>query len=434
MLSRNSIVVLAAIALLWIFPVQSKCGEIADGKIKNGHLLIEKALGSGSELKADYVYKAKREFERASLAEPENPWPLYWNSIISFYLEQDSTTAAKLYLKALKNDAQVLANYPPPWSFKTDANLKSAIKGDFKWTKAVQKPVEPPVIAQAETTKIISPKSSANPLDSLKELIQNQDLAAAESLYGTLSSKTDYDTSVSLHLLGLELKLNEGSNIQSVNLLEEILSRATKGSAAAKTAIALYDKSLDSLLTEAKSLERRGQYAETKTQLEKLEPYRLIPASTARGGLLLQYSSVLLAMNNPESADSTLQLYLSAGYKKSTAYKNINDRLTIVKDQHKEQVVTQLAQTETKIETKPQAKTEQYITMVPPGGEILKVIVSSIDPASGQTQDSKLWETTGPLKLKTGTAYTLTVQRKHERKAPLFIAATGIIATFFVVR
>jgi hypothetical protein len=434
MLSRNSIVALAAISLFWIFPVQSKGGDIADGKIKNGYLLIEKALGSSAEQKADYVYKAKREFERASLAEPENPWPLYWNSVLSFYLEQDSTNAAKLYGKALNNDAQVLANYPPPWAYKTDSNMKSAIKGDFKWTKAAPKPIEPPIIAQAETTKVIAPTSSASPLDSLKALIQNQDLAAAESLYGALSSSIDYGTSMELRLLGLQLKLNEGSNIQSTNLLEEILGRATKGSTIAKTAIALYDKSLDSLLSEAKSLERRGQYDEAKTQLEKLEPYRLIPASTARGGLLLQFSSVLLAMNNPKSADSTLQLYLSAGYKKSAAYKNVSDRLAIVKDQNKEPDVMPLAQTEIKAETKPQAKTDQYITMFPPKGEIMKVIVSSIDPVSGQIQDSKIWETTGPLKLKTGTAYTLTVQRKHERKAPLVIAATGIIATFFVVR
>jgi hypothetical protein len=434
MLSRNSIVVFAAIALLWIFPVQSRCGDIADGKIKNGHLLIEKALSSGAEQKADYVYKAKREFERAALAEPENPWPLYWNSVLSYYLEQDSINAAKLYGKAINNDAQVLANYPPPWTYKTDSNLKSAIKGDFKWTKAAPKPINPPVIAQAETTKVIMPANSANPLDSLKALIQNRDLAAAESLYGALSANTDYGTSVELRLLGLQLKLNEGSYIKSTDLLEEILGRATKSSTTARTSIALYDKSLDSLLTEAKSLERRGQYAEAKTQLDKLEPYRLIPASTARGGLLLQYSSVLLAMNNPKSADSTLQLYLSAGYKKSAAYKNVSDRLAIVKDQNKDQDLTPLAQTETKIETKPQAKAEQFITMFPPKGEIMKVIVSSIDPVSGQIQDSKIWETTGPLKLKTGTAYTLTVQRKHERKAPLFIAATGIIATFFVVR
>jgi len=111
----------------------------------------------------------------------------------------------------------------------------------------------------------------------------------------------------------------------------------------------------------------------------------------------------------------------------------VKDRLTIVQNQRKASA-TQLAQAEIKTEPKPQPKTEQFITVLPPNGNILKVIVNSIDPATGRIQDSKLWETTGPLKLKTGTAYKLTVQRKHEKKAPLFIAAAGIIATFLVVR
>lgn len=434
MLSRNSISVLLTIGLLWIIPVQSRCGEIADGKIRNGQLLIEKALESSGEQKADFVYKAKREFERASLAEPENPWPLYWNSVLAYYLENDSTNSAKLYNKAIKNDAVVLANYPPPWLYKADSNLKSAIKGNYKWVKEPQTAIELPVIVQAETTKAVEPPVSANPLDSLKTLVQNRDYAAADSLYGALSAEIEYDTSVSLRLLGLELKLNEGSYARSADLLEEILGRSKKGSTAGKTAIGLYDKSLESLLTEAKSLESKGQYSEAKTTLEKLEPYRLIPASAARGQLLLQYSSVLLASDNLEAADSTLRLYLSAGYKKSATYKNVDSRLTMVKNQKKPVAETKLAQTDLKIEDKPQPKADHFITMIPPQGDVMKVIVSSIDPVSGQVQDNKLWETTGPLKLKTGTAYTLTVQRKHERKASLFIAATGIIATFFLVR
>lgn len=439
MLSRNSILMLVVITLLWVFFAQSYGGELADSKIKNGQLLIEKALASSAEQKANYVYKAKREFERGSLVEPENPWPLYWNSVLSFYLEQDSTNAAKLYQKALKNDTQVLANYPPPWLYKSDANLKSAIKGNFRWVKETQQEIESPVIAQVEATNIITPVVSVNPLDSLKTLIQNKDYEIADSLYKTLISGVIYDTSVSLRLLGLELKLNQGAYKESNDLLENILGRSTKSSMAARTAVALYDKSLQTLLVEAKSVENREQFAEAETLLKKMEPQRVIPASTARAGLHLQYASVLLASNNPAGADSMLQLYLSANYKKSAAYKNIDSRLTLVKNQNKKPVETNLTQIESrqienKEEIKPQTKPDQYITMVPPKGEIMNVIVNSIDPASRQVQDSKLWETTGPLKLKTGAAYTLTVQRKHERKASLFIAAAGIITTFFVVR
>jgi tetratricopeptide (TPR) repeat protein len=434
MLSRNSIAPMVVFALLWMIPVRSQCGEAADGKIKNGQLLIEKALNSSGEQKADYIYKAKREFERASLAEPENPWPLYWNSVLSFYLEQDSANAAKLYRKALKFDTEVLANYPPPWLYKADANVKSAIKGNFKWVNESPTPIESPAIAKADTTKNLPPVVAVNPLDSLRGLIDSKNYGKADSLYGDLLSKAEYDTSNSLRLLGLELKLNEGLDAQCSDLLEEILGKSKKGSITQKTALGHYDKSLEAILAEARSLESRGRYPEAITILEKMEPYRLIPASAARGDLILRYASLLLATNNPESADSLLQLYLSAGYRKNATYSNVNSRLTIVKKQNKETTEPKLTQTARKIEAKSQAKPEQYITLVPPGGDVMKVLVSSIDPISGQIQDNSLWETTGPLKLKTGTAYKLSVQRKHERKASLFIAAAGIIATFFIVR
>lgn len=434
MLSRNPIATMVFLALLSIIPVRSHCGEVADGKIKNGQLLIEKALTSSGEQKADYIYKAKREFERASLAEPENPWPLYWNSVLSFYLEQDSANAAKLYRKALNYDAKVLANYPPPWLYNSDTNIKSAIKGNFKWVNVPPAPIESPEITKAETTRDMPPAVAANPLDSLRGLIDGKNYEKADSLYSDLLSKTEYDTSNSLRLLGLELKLSEGFDARCSDLLEEILDRSKKGSITQKTALGHYDKSLEAILAEAKSLESRGRYSEAITILEKLEPYRLIPASAARGNLLLRYSSVLLATNNPDGADSLLRLYLSAGYKKNATYNNINSRLTIVKNKNKVTTEPTFTQTAKKIETKPQAKPEQWVTLVPPGGDVMKVLVSSIDPISGQIQDNSLWETTGPLKLKTGTAYKLSIQRKHERKASLFIAAAGIIATFFIAR
>lgn len=434
MLSRNSIALMVVLSLLWIIPVRSQCGETANGKIKNGQLLIEKALTSSGEQKADFIYKAKREFERASLAEPENPWPLYWNSVLSFYLEQDSANAAKLYRKALNYNTEVLVNYPPPWLYKADANIKSAIKGNFKWVNELKTPIELPAITKAESTKDMPPAVSINPLDSLRGLIDGKNYWKADSLYDDLLSKTEYDTSNSLRLMGLELKLSEGLNAQCSDLLEEILGRSKKGSTTQKTALGHYDKSLEAVLAEAKSLENRGRYTEAITILEKMEPYRLIPASAARGNLLLRYSSVILATNNPEGADSLLQLYLSAGYKKNAAYNSVDIRLTSVKNQNKVMTEPKLTQTTKKIEAKPQAKPEQYITLVPPGGDVMKVLVSSIDPISGQIQDNSLWETTGPLKLKTGTAYKLSIQRKHERKASLFIAAAGIVATFFIVR
>jgi len=273
-----------------------------------------------------------------------------------------------------------------------------------------------------------------NPLDSLRWLIDGENYGKADSLYSDLISKTEYDTSNSLRLMGLELRLNKGFDTQCTDLLEDILGRTKKGSATQKTALGYYDKSLEVILAEAKSLESRGRYPEAITILEKMEPYRLIPASAARGNLLLQYSSVLLATNNPDGADSSLHLYLSAGYKKNAAYNNVDSRLTIVKNRNKVTTEPKFTQTAKKIEAKPQTKPEQYITLVPPEGDVIKVLVSSIDPISGQIQDNNLWETTGPLKLKTGTAYKLSVQRKHERKAPLFIAAAGVMATFFIVR
>lgn len=436
MLTGKPIFVLTAIIVLYFLPVLGYGGEIADGKIKNGQLLMERALAAAGDQKTDYTYKAKREFERASLAEPENPWPIYWNSVLTFYLESDSLGAAKQYQKALKSGPEALANYPSPWLYKNDKNVKSAIKGDFAWTKEKVIPEEKaPSIPSipAETTKAIIPVTAANPLDTLKLLIQNQDYVAAESLHKALSSIPEYDTSLSLDLLGLELRLNQDSIKQATDILEKILATTKKGSPTAKSAITLYDKSLDTLLAQAKMLERKGQFAEAKTVLERAEPNRLIPASDARGRLLLQHASVFLALNDPDGADSILHTYLTAGYKKDNIYNNVKDRLTIVQNQRKASA-TQLAQAEIKTEPKPQPKTEQFITVLPPNGNILKVIVNSIDPATGRIQDSKLWETTGPLKLKTGTAYKLTVQRKHEKKAPLFIAAAGIIATFLVVR
>jgi hypothetical protein len=135
MFGRNTVIQLMFLVIAWIIPLESWCGEAADGKIKNGQLLIVKALNSSGEQKADYVYKAKREFERASLIEPNNPWPFYWNSVLSYYLERDSVNAAKLYNKALKIAPGVLDNYPLPWLYETDDNLKSAMKGDLKWLR-----------------------------------------------------------------------------------------------------------------------------------------------------------------------------------------------------------------------------------------------------------------------------------------------------------
>jgi|GEM_PF-3323072 hypothetical protein len=434
MFGRNTVIQLMFLVIAWIIPLESWCGEAADGKIKNGQLLIVKALNSSGEQKADYVYKAKREFERASLIEPNNPWPFYWNSVLSYYLERDSVNAAKLYNKALKIAPGVLDNYPLPWLYETDDNLKSAMKGDLKWVTQSQARIESPVMAKTETAEGFQSPAPISLLDSLSGLIKNNNLALADSLYSVLLSDADYDTSISLFLLGLELRLNEGFNKNCSDLLEEILNRTKKGSSSQKTAIGLYDKSIETYLIEAKSLENRGKYTEAATILEKMEPYRLIPASTARGNLHLQYSSVLLATNNPESADSLLKLYLAAGYRKSPAYKNIADRLAIVKKHKTAHAEIKTTRPDDILEEKPQSKSDQYIMMSPPQGDIIKVLVGSIDPMTGQIKETKLWETTGPLKMKTGAAYTLTVQRKHERKASLFIAAAGIVATFFIVR
>jgi tetratricopeptide (TPR) repeat protein len=289
-------------------------------------------------------------------------------------------------------------------------------------------------MAKTETAEGFQSPAPISLLDSLSGLIKNNNLALADSLYSVLLSDADYDTSISLFLLGLELRLNEGFNKNCSDLLEEILNRTKKGSSSQKTAIGLYDKSIETYLIEAKSLENRGKYTEAATILEKMEPYRLIPASTARGNLHLQYSSVLLATNNPESADSLLKLYLAAGYRKSPAYKNIADRLAIVKKHKTAHAEIKTTRPDDILEEKPQSKSDQYIMMSPPQGDIIKVLVGSIDPMTGQIKETKLWETTGPLKMKTGAAYTLTVQRKHERKASLFIAAAGIVATFFIVR
>jgi hypothetical protein len=404
--------------------------SVAESKIKNGKILAEKALTATGDQKTDYIYKAKREFERASLAEPENPWPYYWEAVLTFYLDLDSTGADKLYKKALGFNARQLEGYPAPWAYRSDQNVKDAFQGKLRWARSAPPPETPtPVVAPPSPPPVEQPTDL---LAALKSLSESKDYDRAESLYSVLRSQTEYKGNFRLLAEGMALKLREDSLDQASALLTEMGKSAGMRSREYKKAAAEYDADLDSIISEAGRLERKGEFSSAEAMLSRWRPLRDQPVTPARGRLLLLSSSLALAQNKSSEADSALQLFERLGYERDRYYKSVKSRLEIVLAQLEPvQKPPQVAELPTQ---EPPESSEGYVTIVPPGGEIVKVLINTVDPSSGEIQSSDLWETAGPRKLKTGASYKLVVQKKQEAKAPKFIALAGILATFILVR
>ena len=139
-----------------------------------------------------------------------------------------------------------------------------------------------------------------------------------------------------------------------------------------------------------------------------------------------------MVQENYAAADSGLKLYDELGYEEGGSYRNLKAKLTLAA-----KPATPPATKPEVALTKPEKKPEPlagYVTIAPPPGEIVKVVVNTINPATGKVISSDLWETAAPRQLKTGLAYKLVVQKKQEKKAPKYIALAGILATFLIVR
>ena len=414
-------------------------GDQADSKIKNAQLMATRALDQTGDDQVNTVYKAKRELDRASLAEPNNPLPYYWKAIITFYFDKDPAEADKLYQKAISFDPDLANEFPPPSAYTNKEHLTAAFAGDFDWSQApapvtetALPPTEEPVVPPAEDPAA----KLAALIENMREAIEGQQYHAAESLYAEIGPLTAHDKKDEHILLNLRLQLAMDSIPRATALLGEL--GIQNKSKTFKAAAAIYDGVLDSAIDQAVRFERKGQFAESARLLERWEPYRQAPVTDGRGKLLLQYASILLAENELGGTDSTLAFYDHQGYKKDKAYKNIFARLQLAEQREKEKaapVEIAVAEPAAKIIPEPAPKKAvEYLTLQPPPGEIMKVLIKTIDPATGQTASSEIWETAGPTRLKAGESYRLMVQKKHEKKAPKYVALAAILTTFLIMR
>jgi len=396
----------------------------SESKIKNAKLLVEKAISAQGEARADYAYKAKREFERAAGMDTENPVPIYWQAVIASYFEGDSAASEKLYERALKIGMKKVQDLPLPNQYLSEANVLSGLKDDFAWAQKVESPPATPV-------EEVEPAEKTDPLRLLNELTASGEFDAADSLFKELYSRPKYDRRSDLLLSGLTLKLSEGNIDQASEILEKVESENGRRSKAYKKAESLFDERLDLVIERAKASERRGQYSEAIDSLRQWQPERARPSTPAKGRLLLQVSSLRLLQNDYSGADSILAIYDDLGYAKNEPYRNIRERLTLAlretaPEEPRLEVTRQIA------EQRPGAS--DFVTIAPPQGEIAKVVINTLDASSGKVKSSALWETTAPVTLKTGQAYKIVVQKRQERKTPRYIAMAGILATFLIVR
>jgi len=431
MIKKRSILIFA---LLLIMAETVFAQGSAESKIKNGKLLAGKALSSQGDARADYIVKAKRELERASLSEPENPQAYYWQAVVAFYLERDSVSADKLYSKALQNADKKTRALPLPWAYQTDDNLSAAIAGDFAWAKVSSAPVK-----LAEEPRKVKPKEQVvNPLETLAFLIAAEQFISAESLYTFLSGNPEKYNKDELALSGLKLKLAEDSIGQATALLDNIQKTNNRRSQVYKKAVELYDSVLDPAVARIKRNAQQGEYSAAWDSLSKWEPERQSPITPGRGKMLLIATSVSLSKNNTELAASSLALYESVGYDKDRIYQDLKKRTAPPEkpiEIAEKPVATQKIVTPPPIpvvQKIPQAS--NMITLSPPGSEIVKVLVNKIDLVTGEVNSTELWQTSAPIKLKTGSAYKLVVQKKQEKVAPRYIALAAMLATFLIVR
>jgi tetratricopeptide (TPR) repeat protein len=429
MIKTSSILILALFLMLEgsVFAQSS-----AESKIKNGKLLAGKALSSQGDIRADYIIKARKEFERANLSDPENALAYYWQAVVTFYLQRDSTTADRLYSKALQYADRKLKAFPSPWAYQTDDNLSAALTGDFAWAKSLAAPAK-----IAEKPKKTTPSEKPiDPLETLASLIKAENFSSAESLYSLLSGGIDPTKTEELALSGLKLKLAEDSIGQATSVLDNIQKSSNRKSRINKKAVEIYDSALDPAIIRIKRDAQSGEITGAWDALSKWEPERESPVTPGRGKLVLLSASVQLSGGKTTSADSSLALYEALGYDKNQAYQDLQKLLMPVQMEKPREI---------KIAEKPAAappsplvqkmpQGDNMITVFPPGNEIVKVLVNTIDPISGEVKSTALWETAGPLKLKTGSAYKLVVQKKHEKIAPKYIAVAAMLATFLIVR
>ena len=427
MTNKITIPLLLITALILIFQTASGTG-IAEGKIKNGKLLIKKALKANDQKKANYIYKAKREFDRAIAAEPGNPMPYYWEAVIVYHLENDSTEAAKLYRKALKHAGGNIDSYPAPWSYITDENMLAAFTGDFSWVGKTE--TEP---AKPEKTPPKPVIAKASPLDSLSRLVNTGEYSSAESLYLELKSRVKLATNPRLYYLGLQLKLDQGQFARASDILMQMKKTAGKKSKLYKKALKKYDAVVDESIIEARQFKGRGQTDQARAALQQWEPERGNLKSPGRARLILYYGSLLLSEGETGKVDTLLTFYRSLGYKKNKKYKTLKKELARAIKQQEVKPEQEPQKPLAGIKNKPRT-TSDFVTLFPPKGDIVKVIVDKVDPATGKTEASEIWETYTPLQLPTGKSYKLVIHKKSERKAPKYIAALGILTTLLIMR
>ncbi len=432
MMPNRRLVVLVMCMAILAPAVSALADEVAESKIKNGKLLAEKALSSEGDTRADYAYKAKREFERAALAEPDNPWAYYWQAVVLFYIEGDSLEADRIYGKALEHKEKRFEGAPVPWVYRADSNVKAAFKGEFGWAEASKE--EPEVLTEAPPKK---EEPKPDQIEFLSAMIAAGDFGKAESLYAELMKSPQNQKNEKLLLNGLKMKLSQDSLSPASLVLADIADKKGRRSQAFRSAQEQYDARLDQALLVAKDLERDGNPAGAENTLSAWQPQLARPTTPARGRLIMQYASAALAQEKLALADSALALYGELGYEEGSAYKNLKAKLTLAQDARKpveaKPEIVVASKPEIKPEKKPEAVTG-FVTIAPPPGDIVKVVVNTINPATGRVESSDLWETAAPRQLKTGSAYRLVVQKKQERKAPKYIALAGILATFLIVR
>lgn len=415
------------VAVLITLNISAMAGSAADSKIKNGKILIKKALKAEGDKKSNYIYKATREFDRASTAEPDNPLPYYWQAVIKFYLENDSTKSAKLYKKALNRGAK---DYPVPWIYKADNHLLSAFKGEFSWVDEVE---ELPATEEIAEEKPI--EQPVNPVEILGELIASLNMLPAESLYNELIVLPEYKSNTELMHQGLILKLQQGQIRQSSDLLEQIYEMAGKKSKVYKEAVSVYDKALDWAIISTKQIERDGEYSKALAVLSEWQPDRLKPKSPGRARLMIRYSSILFAGSDFATVESMLQLYKENKYKKTKPYKKLKKDLEeVLKQEAKEPEPVEFVEVKAVEMPEEIKKDVDYITLSPPEGVMVKIVIDRINPTTSKVLESEIWETYSPKELPTGAAYKLTIHKKRERKAPKYIAVVGILTTLLIMR
>jgi tetratricopeptide (TPR) repeat protein len=403
------------------------CGEIADSKINNGKLLAKKATSLSGSQREEYVYKAMREFERALSAEPENPLPYYWVAVLNYYLEKDSSEAAKNYNRALKYSTEATAGLPSPWSYKSDEHLLSALDDDFSWAEAKEiQPVKEEIVeAPVEEQKVDS-------MAVLKEMIFANDLQTAGSIYEKIKLSPDYKSNPELTYSGLLLKLREPDAVGASMLMTELTQAVDKKSKLADQAVSAYDSVLEAEIIKARQTKREGNIASAKEILAIWEPANPNPQTPGRGRLMLAYSSILLENGEIDAADSVFQNYRISGYDKNASFKELKKQLeTALKQQEEAAAPIEAARAESP-EKPPQ--TSAHVAISPPEGDIVKIVINRVDPTSGKPYESEIWETYAPRELTAGEAYKLTINKKSERKAPKYIAIAGILTTLLIMR